>query len=232
MRRVALLFAFLALTQTTTARAAEMRDLMMVAPDVGTILYGLSVPDGYTRGTPRPLILALHPGGARSRYYGSAFVRTVVAPAVDKLGAIIVAPDCPWPAWTDPTAERAVMALLEFVMSAYDIDRKHVLVVGFSMGGTGTWFMSSRHPELFTAAIPMAASTTEPLESLAKMPTYVIHSRADQVVPFNPAARNARELERLGRVVKFDALNDFEHFEMREYIPALRRGISWIGSRW
>lgn len=215
-----------------TARGAEMREMMVVAPEVGTILYGLSIPDGYARGTPRPLILALHPGGARTRYYGSAYAQLVVAPAASKLGAIIVAPDCPWPSWTDATAERAVLLLIDQVMAEYDVDRKRVLVTGFSMGGTGTWFMSARHPDVFTAAIPMAASTAEPLQSLATMPTYVIHSRADQVVAFAPAARNVRELELLGRTVKFDALTEPEHFDMREYIPALRRGISWITSRW
>ena len=64
------------------------------------------------------------------------------------------------------------------------------------------------------------------------MPTYVIHSRRDQVVPFAPAERNAQELERLGRVVKFEALSDPTHFEMGAYAPALRRAMQWVAARW
>ena len=82
------------------------------------------------------------------------------------------------------------MALLQKVLAEYTIDRKRVLVTGFSLGGRGTWFMASHHPDLFTAAIPMAASTgDEPLERLATMPTYIIHSRADESCHSRPPRR-------------------------------------------
>ena len=77
-------------------------------------------------------------------------------------------------------------------MRSYNIDRKRVLVVGFSMGGRGTWHMAAQHPDLFTAAIPMAASTRGmTIDQLGRQPTYVIHSREDEVVPFEPAEENA-----------------------------------------
>jgi predicted peptidase len=214
-------------------RAADMRDLKMPLAGGSELLYGLSVPDAYKAGQPRPLILALHPGGERMRYYGSAYARMVVAPAAAELGAIIVAPDCPTGAWTDAAADAAVMALLDRIMADYTVDRRRVLVVGFSMGGRGTWFMASHHPDLFTAAIPMAASTGgEAVDSLTSMPTYIIHSRRDQVVPFAPAEQNARELERRGGVVKFEALSEPAHFEMGAYVPALRRAIAWVAAQW
>jgi predicted peptidase len=183
-----------------------------------------------------PLILALHPGGERLRYYGSVFARMVVAPALADLNAIVVAPDCPgqgMQGWTEPGADRAVMALLDKVMAEHAVDRKRVLVVGFSMGGRGTWFMAAHHPDLFTAAIPMAAAIgDERVEALGLIPTYVIHSKMDQVVPFAPAERNAQALEQLGRTVKFEALPDLTHFDMRGYVPSLRRAVKWIVERW
>lgn len=217
----------------TSAGAADLRNLRMPLADGGELLYGLSVPDGYVQGRPLPLVLALHPGGERMVYYGSAYSRAVVAPALADLGAIIVAPDCPTNAWTDAMSERAVLALLERIFREYTVDRARVLVVGFSMGGRGTWFFSSHHAGLFTAAIPMAASTgNEPVDTLARVPTYIIHSRRDQVVPFGPAERNARELERLGRTVVFDPLDAPTHFEMGAYVPALRRAGAWVAARW
>jgi predicted peptidase len=223
----------LLLLMPARAFAADVKNLQMPLPAGGTLLYGLQVPDGYQAGEPRPLVLALHPGGERMRYYGSAYVRAVVAPALQHLGAIIVAPDCPTNAWTDPAADAAVMALLEKVMGEFTIDRRHVVVVGFSMGGRGTWFMAAHHPDLFTAAIPMAAATgDEPVDTLGTIPTYIVHSRRDQVVPFAPAERTARELERLGRPVKFEALSEPTHFEMAAYIPALTRAGAWVADRW
>jgi len=167
------------------------------------------------------------------RYYGSAYTRAIIAPAAASLNAIITAPDCPAASWTDERAERTVLALLEQIQREYTIDRRRVLVIGYSMGGRGTWFVAARHRDLFTAAIPMAAATgDEAIDSLATMPTYIIHSRRDEVVPFAPAERNARELERLGRPVKFEPLDGPTHFEMGAYIPALRRAVAWVAQQW
>ena len=100
-------------------------------------------------------------------------------------------------------------------------------------GRSGTWFMSSRHPDLFTGAIAMAASTGDlPQDGLAKIPTYVIHSRDDQVVPFGPAERNAKQLEELGRPITFEELHGPGHFDMGSYIEPLQRAGRWIATRW
>ena len=214
------------------ASAAEFRELRLRV-DGGELLYAIALPDGFKSGEPRPLVLALHPGGERTRYYGRAYASLVVMPAVSDLRAIVVAPDCSWQAWTDPAADRAVVALLDQVMKEYAVDRRRILVTGFSMGGRGTWFMASHHADLFTAAIPMAASIgDEPAERLATMPTYIIHSRQDQVVPFAPAELNAQALMKIGRVVHFEPLTGFTHFEMGAYVPALRRAVRWIAERW
>jgi predicted peptidase len=222
-----------ALAQAPPPGTGRIQKRTLTVEGVGKVTYGILVPNSYRAEDPPPLILALHPGGPRTPYYGSAFVRQVVQPALADLGAIIVAPDCPAKSWADASADRAVMELLNTVTKEHTIDRRRVLVTGFSMGGRGTWFMASRHADLFTAAIPMAASTgDEPPERLAAIPTYVIHSRADEVIPFEPAERNARELERLGRVIRFEALDDIGHFQMGGYVDALERAGRWVAERW
>ena len=67
----------------------------------------------------------------------------------------------------------------------------------------------------------MAGRTDEPLERLAKIPTYVIHSRDDEVVPFAQAEQRAAELTAHGPGVKFDALQGVGHYAMRGYVGAL-----------
>ena len=149
------------------------------------------------------------------------------------LAPIVIAPDCPTGSWADANAEAAVMALVERTLQTFTIDRTRILVVGYSMGGRGTWFMASHHQNLFTAAIPMAASIgDDPPDTLATMPTYVIHSRQDEVVPFAPAEANARALAQRGRPVFFDALDTPTHFQMTAYVPALRRAVEWVAARW
>jgi predicted peptidase len=202
-------------------------------PGAGRVLYAVSVPDGYSPGTPVPLVLVLHPGGQGPRYYGAQFMRGVVEPGLRSMRAIMVAPDCPARAWSDAACETAVAALMEQAINAYTIDRKRVLVVGFSMGGRGTWHMASKHAALFTAAIPMAASTRGmSVDDLGKQPTYIIHSRGDEVVPFEPAEETAAALKRLKRDVHFEAVEDLTHFEMVNYVDALREAARWVIDRW
>src|SRR5262245_15086042 len=172
---------------------------LLAVPEVGPVEYGLRIPAGYDRSRPRPLVLALHPGGPRMKAYGAWFAAEIVSPALGTLDPIVVAPDCPTRSWTDDAADRGVVAVLQHVLEGYAVDRKRILVVGYSLGGRGAWFHSSRHPDLFTAAIPMASPAgNEPLERLATIPTYVIHSRDDEVAPFGPDERTARELEKMG----------------------------------
>jgi len=195
--------------------------------------YAIAIPRGYDGQDARPLVLALHPGGGRIPYYGAAFVEQIVGRGLDSVHAVIVAPDCPTQAWTDPIADQAVMALLARVLADYRIDRRRILVTGFSLGGRGTWFMASHHADVFTAAIAMAAPTgDETLDRLATIPTYVIHSREDQVVPFAPAERTARALERLGRPIRFEALDAASHYDMGAYVEPLRRAGRWVTDRW
>ena len=206
--------------------------LTFQTPDAATIRYGLSIPRDYDPRQPRPLVLALHPGGDKTPYYGDLFMRQIFLPGLGALDPIMVAPDCPTRAWSDPAADEAVMALLGRVITEYAIDRRRILVTGFSLGGSGTWFMSSHHTDLFTAAIVMAGRTDEPLERLAKIPTYIIHGRDDEVVPFAQAEQRAGELERMGRIVKFEALQGLGHYNVRGYVGALQRGGQWVTEHW
>ena len=232
------LILFLALFAQTAAQptTSRLQERTFQIPDVAApIPYGISVPLVYNPSRPRPLVLVLHPGrgGNEMVYYGSWFMRQIVLPALRNLDAIMVAPDSPTGGWADPVAERAVMTLLQSVLKEYAIDRHRILVTGYSAGGRGTWFMSSRHADLFTAAIPMAAQAgDEPLDRLATIPTYVIHSRDDERVPFGPAEQRALELEKLGRDVRFEALQGPRHSEMGGYVDALRRAGRWISDRW
>ncbi len=168
-----------------------------------------------------------------SRYYGAEFTRRVVEPGLRQLKADHDRARLPRPRLVGRGCRESAMTLVDEAMRGYNIDRKRVLVVGYSMGGRGTWYMASQHPDLFTAAIPMAASTRGlTVDQLSRQPTYVIHSRADEVVPFDPAEKNARDLKKLKREVEFEALDDFTHFDMVSYVDALQRAGRWVARRW
>ena len=202
------------------------------APDGSVVRYGLAVPADYDASRPRPLVIALHPGGGGTPYYGDGFMRSIFFPGLSELGPIMIAPDAPDGNWINARAERAVLALMAATIDEFAIDRRRILVMGFSLGGRGAWYLSARQTDRFTAAIVMAGRSEEALADLGRIPTYVIHSRDDQVVPFVQAEDRVRALERMGRPVTFDPLAGVGHYDMADYLPALRRGARWVRERW
>lgn len=196
--------------------------------------YAISLPAAYAEApeAPRPLVLALHPGG-RSVYYGSWFMQTIVEPALGAWEAVIVAPDVPGRNWSVPDSERAVLALLEDVMSRHAIDPERVLVTGFSMGGAGTWYLASRNPGFFTGAIAVAARPGEnALEVPVEMPLYLIHSPDDEVVPYEPVEEVALELADRGYPVQLLRLPGATHYMMGSYIGPIRSAGEWVRQQW
>lgn len=58
--------------------------------------------------------------------------------------------------WNTVHGERFLLTLIEIAKAQYDIDPDRVYSMGFSTGGTGSWFMAGRHPDLLAGAIPAA----------------------------------------------------------------------------
>jgi len=58
--------------------------------------------------------------------------------------------------WNTVQGERQILSLIEIAKAQYDVDPDRVYVMGFSMGGTGSWHMAGRWPDLFSGAAPCA----------------------------------------------------------------------------
>jgi predicted peptidase len=253
---------FVTLSVTTSVEAAQSADTRyeqrsLTLPDGTAVGYGLSIPKAAPGAEGYPLILALHfsPGlGPTPEKYGLRFIDVLVRPALEPLGALIVAPDAPEGGWTTTEGEAAVLAVLDAVKKAFPIDGRRTLVTGYSMGGFGTWFFAARHPELVRAALPMAslpvltasegregrAAVVEAIEKgdagwtaqVKGMPFYVIHSRNDQVVPFAPLAKAVEMLKDAGGDVTFVALDRPSHYDTGAYVEPLGAAIPWVERVW
>ncbi len=203
-------------------------------PGGAGLRYTLAVPAG--PGRPLPLVLALHygwTGAAPPRYYGGGFLATVVAPALAGLGALLVAPDCPGRDWTGPESAAGVLALLEHLRGHYALAAGRTLVVGYSLGGMGAWHWADAHPDLFRAAIPMAA--WPPPGVLARgtaVPLYLIHSRADEVVPLEPTAAAAQALRARGAAVELVVVEGVGHYDTAAFVEPMRAAVPWVRGVW
>jgi predicted peptidase len=213
--------------------APGLHHLQLSRTDGPAIHYAVSVPGNYSPAAPVPLILALHFGvrGGDATGAGSDMLQILIGPALAGLGAIIIAPDSVQGDWSSPENEKAVNALLDMFLAHYAIDSKKVAVTGFSMGGTGSWHLAEKFPERFSAAIPIAgrppASASE-----WRLPVLAVHSRDDQVAPFDPTDARIAELQKAGVNAKLVPLAGVTHYQTYRFVSGLRQAVPWLREVW
>jgi predicted peptidase len=213
--------------------APGMHHLTFARAGEPTVGYTISIPADYSPTSSVPLVLALHfgVGGGSATGAGGDLVEILVGPALEGLGAIIVAPDSVKGNWSTPENEKAVSALLDAVIASYAIDTKKIVVTGYSMGGAGAWHFAEKFPERFRAAIPVSGT---PPESAAgwRLPVLAIHSHDDQVQPFAPTQARIAELEKAGVKAKLIPLQGITHYQMDRFQGALRQAVPWLREVW
>lgn len=166
----------------------------------------LYVPRAYARGTPSPLLLAMHgTGGAGAHMLG------LWRGLCEAEGVLLLCPTEPGPnegfAATD--AERhAVLGALRWARRHFNVDEDAVFLTGFSRGGHLTWDLGLRHPDRWAALAPMVggprfelargAANMRYLENALHVPLWDLQGALDQeglVWSVHEAFRRLRALD-------------------------------------
>ena len=201
-------------------------------PGVGNVRYAIEVPVGYDGSTPAPLVLALHygyNGNTPEPYTGEGMIDDFRS-GLAGLGAIVIAPDCLGGDWTDAKNEQAAVWLTQSVSQTYAVDPKRIVITGYSMGGAGTWFIGSRHQDLFTGAIPVAAPVEGSTEW--KIPVYAIHSQQDEIVSYSAAKKHTAAIQGAGGKAELKTVSRLTHYDSPSYAPHVGDGVKWLQEQW
>ena len=194
--------------------------------------FTLSIPPGDIE-TPVTLIIVLHWGGQVTPYYGRSILEGLAAPALGELGAVMVAPDCLRGDWDNHQSESDVLKLLSYLDEHYNFDPNKILVMGYSMGGIGTWYLAARHQERFGAGIVMASPVAREYLALEwRIPMCVIHSRQDEYFPFEGTEYAIKQLTNQGAKIKFLPVEGATHFNTVDMIKPLQSTLPWIRGLW
>ena len=77
-----------------------------------------------------------------------------------------------------------LIQLISFLISKYNIDKKRVYLMGLSMGGYGTFDLTSKIPKIFAAAVPICGGANlDILDNASTVPHWIFHGELDEVVP-------------------------------------------------
>lgn len=102
------------------------------------------------KGKNKGLVMSLHGGGEGAGSADSSWALKdciTIAPQ----GLLIHGDN-----WNRVHGEKQILTLIEIAKAQWDIDPDRVYCCGFSMGGTGSWHMAGRFPDLFAGAAPCA----------------------------------------------------------------------------
>lgn len=151
--------------------------------------------------SPRPLVLALHGGGGTAQN----MVRLSQGrfnDLADNNGFVVLYPDGIEKHWNDGRKNESwraqreniddagfLSALVEYLTSQYNIDKRRVFSTGISNGGLMSYRLACERPELFAGIAPVTASLTTDLYPNCK-PTHpisvlIINGTDDPLVPYN-----------------------------------------------
>lgn len=111
--------------------------------------------------------------------------------------------------------EADLLAILKLVQSRYATDTTRTYLTGLSYGGFGTWYLASRHPELFAAIAPVVgwghSSLMHPIAQ-ARLPVWAFAAGRDEAVPISHFYAGMRALEAFGTSeVRFTVHEDMAH---------------------
>lgn len=99
---------------------------------------------------------------------------------------------------------RMVFEVVDRLAKEHKVDPKRIYVTGLSMGGFGTFAAVARRPEFFAAAMPVCGGgDPKTAEKMKKIPFWVFHGAADNVVPLKASSIMVDALKKAGAEVKF-----------------------------
>ena len=218
--------------------------------------YVVYVPREFSRKQTYPVILALHGGGQ----YGSDGLKQTdggLAKAIrlnpERFPAVVVFPQAKadgTPGWQREGGQ-AALAALDKSIKEFRGDARRVYLTGLSAGGNGSWFLASRYPERFAAAVivcsfiserkgltsgvdyPALAPPDAPDEFayLAKrvspIPIWIFHGDADQTVSVEVSRKMFAALKAIGADVQYTEFPGVPH---NSWDPAYARAdlFDWL----
>ncbi len=172
--------------------------------------YLIYLPKDYD-GQSWPLVVFLHGSGERGNdptvLRGRGPFALVHSGA--ELPAIIVAPQCLLNCEWQPAV---VTRFIEHVASTYHVDRERIYLIGYSMGGYGTWQTAAAHPQLFAAIVPICGGgDPDDAMALAGIPVWAFHGAKDDAVPVTESERMVESIRAAGGQPSLTIIPDAGH---------------------
>ncbi len=217
--------------------------------------YAIWIPKTYS-GAPTPLFLSLHSLSVHHNQYRggaapSASYRSFYEQYEKALGAIVVTPLGRGPdGWYEDEALVDTLEVWADVLSSYTIDRERTYVGGYSMGGYGTYRLTTMMPDSFASAVSVVGppangiwahplpptggeanpdNTRPQLENTRHVPFWITQGVLDELVPVSGVENQAARFGELGHEYRFALHPVADHLSF-VYQDEWTRESGWLAS--
>jgi len=131
------------------------------------------VPKGYTPEKSWPLLVTLHGFGDGP----------ILTPEIETM--VQIGPYGRGSVWYEGIGERDVFECIEIAEKLFSIDSDRVYLCGFSMGGTGTFNLGFKHPDVWAACVPVCGrcDSLDLVSSARHVPFWINTGNRDIVIP-------------------------------------------------
>ena len=148
------------------------------------MIYLISYPQGFSENGKYPLVIYLHGRGARNESTEKLHASTSlnhIRDHQDERGFIFLAPHCSKGNWNEWMS--TLIRLLEQVRELPYVDTPRIYLTGNSMGGYGTWALSTLRADWFAAAMPLCGGGLPGMANqLGDLPIRTFHGLCDKTV--------------------------------------------------
>ena len=211
------------------------------------LLHTAHVPAGEG---PFPTILALHGWGASAHdliglapvlHGGQALVlcpqgplALEVAPGMLGYGWFPIGAGRPPDAGAVEKGAAAARSFVDAALERYPVDRRKLVLLGFSQGGVLAYDLALREPERFAGLVALSSWLPDALAEgvsrrpeHARLPTLVVHGTRDPLIPVE-RGRSSRD-----RLLALGIPTSYREYEMEHEIrpEALRQLVEWLEDR-
>ncbi len=220
--------------------------------------YAVWVPEHYDPNRPAPFYLSMHSlSSFHNQYRGGdapdASYATYYEQLGDALGAIVATPLSRGPdGWYEAEALIDTLEVWADVLHRFRIDPDRVYAGGYSMGGYGTYKLTTMMPDAFASAAVVVGPPTNgiwayplppetdgredrpdntygQLESVRHVPTSIKHGTNDELVPVAGVVHQSQRYDELGYEYQFNLFPGHDHLSFA-FADGWQEEADWLAA--
>ena len=169
--------------------------------DGKTRQFTILAPSKYSNRKPTGVLVFLHGAVSQPAPGGGANEAGMFAPAVKRLGLVVIGPSTyDRVGWDAPACRELVHHALEVAKQHYNVDENRVWIAGDSDGGRGTYALLETGATFFGAAVPVigAPGGVTRFLNLKNVPLFAINGETDQTFPVDHVRPLVEGMQALG----------------------------------